>query len=87
MSKHHSVTNVDLHKYVPFSHLKYSDEEEVKLVRFIVERKAYDRMNQSELWKELEEEKVLENRTARGMHGRFERDILPNIKTGKKSLS
>ena len=64
---------------------KYSDKEEVKLVRSIADKNAYDRMNQSELWKELEEEKVLENRTARGMHGRFERDILPNIKTGKKS--
>ena len=65
---------------------KYSDKEEVKLVRSIADKNAYDRMNQSELWKELEEEKVLENRTARGMHGRFERDILPNIKTGKKEL-
>ena len=64
---------------------KYSDEEEVKLVRSIADKNAYERMNQSELWKALEEEKVLENRTARGMHGRFERDILPNIKTGKKS--
>ena len=43
---------------------KYSDKEEVKLVRSIADKNAYDRMNQSELWKELEEEKVLENRTA-----------------------
>ena len=64
---------------------KYSDKEEVKLVRSIADKNAYERMNQSELWKALEEEKVLENRTARGMHSHFERDILPNIKTGKKS--
>ena len=64
---------------------KYSDKEEVKLVRSIVDKNAYERMNQSELWKALEEEEVLENRTARGMHSHFERDILPNIKTGKKS--
>ena len=85
LSKYHSVKNVDLHRYVPFSHLKYSDEEEVNLVRSIADKNAYERMNQSELWKALEEEKVLENRTARGMHSHFERDILPNIKTGKKS--
>ena len=85
LSKYHSVTNVDLHKYVPFSHLKYSDEEEVTLVRSIADKNAYERMNQSALWKALEEEEVLENRTARGMHSHFERDILPNIKTGKKS--
>ena len=85
LSKHHSVTNVDLHKYVPFSHLKYSDEEEVTLVQSIADKNAYERMNQSALWKALEEEEVLENRTARGMHSHFERDILPNIKTGKKS--
>ena len=63
----------------------YSDKEEVKLVRFIVERKAYDRMNQSGLWNELEKEKILENRTARGMKSRFERIILTNIKKGEKS--
>ena len=64
---------------------QYSNKEEVNLVRFVVERNAYDRMNQSDLWKELEKEQILENRTARGMHSRFERNILPNIKKGKKS--
>ena len=86
LSKHHSVTDADMHKYVPFSHSKYSDEEEVTLARTIADKNAYERMNQSSaLWKELEEEEVLENRTARGMHSHFEREILPNIKTGKKS--
>ena len=86
LSKHHSVTDADMHKYVPFSRLPYSDGEEVTLVRTIVDKNAYERMNQSSaLWKELEEEEVLENRTARGMHSHFEREILPNIKTGKKS--
>ena len=86
LSKHHSVTDADMHKYVPFSRLPYSDGEEVTLVRTIVDKDAYERMNQSSaLWKELEEEEVLENRTARGLHSHFEREILPNLKTGKKS--
>ena len=86
LSKHHSVTDADMHKYVPFSRLPYSDGEEVTLVRTIVDKNAYERMNQSSaLWKELEEEEVLENRTARGLHSHFEREILPNLKTGKKS--
>ena len=51
----------------------------------IVERKAYDRINESGLWNELEKEKILENRTARGMKSRFERVILTNIKKGEKS--
>ena len=86
LSKHHSVTDADMHKYVPFSHSKYSDEEEITLARTIADKNAYERLNQSSaLWKALEEEEVLENRTARGMHSHFEREILPNLKTGKKS--
>ena len=57
LSKYHSVTDVDLHKYVPFSHLKYSDEEEVTLVRSIADKNAYERMNQSALWKALKKRK------------------------------
>ena len=64
--------------------LWYSEEEEVKIVNSIVERKAYDRINESGLWNELEKEKILENRTARGMKSRFERVILTNIKKGEK---
>ena len=65
--------------------LWYLEEEEVKIVNYIVARKAYDRVNESGLWIELEKEKILESRTARGMKSRFERVILTNIKTGKKS--
>jgi len=79
------VKEADLQKHVPFSHLKYSDEEEATLVRSIADKNAYERMSQSAFWKALEEEEVLENRTARGMHSHFEREILPNLKTGKKS--
>ena len=61
------------------------EEEEVKIVNYIVAQKAYDRVNESGLWNELEKEKILESRTARGMKSRFERVILTNIKTGKKS--
>ena len=39
--------------------LWYSEEEEVKIVNSIVERKAYDRVNESGLWSELEKEKIL----------------------------
>ena len=85
LSKHHSVKDADLQKHVPFSHLKYSDEEEATLVRSIADKNAYERMSQSAFWKALEEEEVLENRTARGMHSHFEREILPNLKTGKRS--
>ena len=85
LSKHHLVKDADLQKHVPFSHLKYSDEEEATLVRSIADKNAYERMSQSAFWKALEEEEVLENRTARGMHSHFEREILPNLKTGKKS--
>ena len=85
LSKHHLVKDADLQKHVPFSHLKYSDEEEATLVRSIADKNAYERMSQSAFWKALEEEEVLENRTARGLHSHFEREILPNLKTGKKS--
>ena len=61
------------------------EEEEVKIVNYIVAQKAYDRVNESGLWNELEKEKILENRTARGMKSRFERIILTNIKKGEKS--
>ena len=85
LSKHHLVKEADLQKHVPFSHLKYSDEEEATLVRSIADKNAYERMSQRAFWKALEEEEVLENRTARGLHSHFEREILPNLKTGKKS--
>ena len=66
---------------------KYSDKEEVKLVRFIVERKAYDRMNQSGLWKELEEEKILKNRTARGMQAVLKETYCQILRRGRRAMS
>ena len=64
---------------------RYLEEEEVKIVNYIVARKAYDRVNGSGLWSEMEKEKILEDRTSRGMKGRFDRVIIKNIKTGKKN--
>ena len=63
----------------------YLEEEEVKIVNYIVARKAYDRVSGSGIWSEMEKEKILESRTARGMKSRFDRVIITNIKTGKKS--
>ena len=63
----------------------YLEEEEVKIVNYIVARKAYDRVSGSGIWSEMEKEKILESRTARGMKSRFDRVIITNIKTGKKN--
>ena len=58
---------------------RYLEEEDVKIVNYIVARKAYDRVNGSGLWNEMEKEKILESRTSRGMKGRFDRVIIENI--------
>ena len=57
---------------------RYLEEEDVKIVNYIVARKAYDRVNGSGLWNEMEKEKILE-RPSRGMKGRFDRVIIENI--------
>ena len=58
---------------------RYLEEEDVKIVNYIVARKAYDRVNGSGLWNEMEKEKILESRTSRGVKARFDRVIIENI--------
>ena len=58
---------------------RYLEEEDVKIVNYIVARKAYDRVNGSGLWTEMEKEKILESRTSRAMKARFDRGIIENI--------
>merc|ERR1719203_3207 len=57
----------------------YTVNEDLKIVKFIVETKRYDETGGNSLWKTMEERKVVPNRSWSSLKERFRKVIMGNI--------
>ena len=58
---------------------KYTTAEERTILNYIVSNQMYARVGSRQLWKKMEEDKVIEGRSWKSMQGRFYNHILKNL--------
>ena len=58
----------------------YTKQEDLKIIQFICDNKRFADVKGNEVWKVMEERKVVEGRTWQSLKERFRKNILKNIK-------
>ena len=61
----------------------YSREEEIKILDFIIEHKAFSQVKGNSLWKIMEATQILQGRSSQSMKERFRRHIIPKLNNYK----